>query len=301
MFARFKRFALVVLIPAVVGLGVWAQWTTLSDKFAMLGTSSAESMPAEITTDATDGVRLDARAIVPEIKPAPAPNPRPANGAPEPVQAEAVKASAEPAPVNPAAQVAPAPAGPKVKRLPFTVERRSENGVPPRAQAPAPVASFDFQSAQAVPAPTPPQAKFDAKPEAKPAPKAEAKPEAKPEPKPESKSVVAVEPPSAAKISSDTTATEAAKPQAQKKQATKSDDRQSEDDAPARKTMASKREKAEPATTQSRNGRSAQRERSFDPDDFSPRNARAAFTELRKSRSMADFYDRLEALGWGAR
>jgi len=48
MFATFKRFALVVLVPAVVGLGVWAQWSTLMTKFAMLGTSSAESMPVRV-------------------------------------------------------------------------------------------------------------------------------------------------------------------------------------------------------------------------------------------------------------
>jgi hypothetical protein len=72
MFATFKKFALVVVVPAVVGLGVWAQWTTLTTKFAMLGASpaeSAESIPPEITTD---GVRPDARAADPEIKPAPA-------------------------------------------------------------------------------------------------------------------------------------------------------------------------------------------------------------------------------------
>ena len=83
MFTTFKRIAVVVLVPAVVGLGVWAEWTTLTTKFAMLGTSAAESIesiPADLTTD---GVQPDARATVPEIKPAPAPDRKPENGAAE--------------------------------------------------------------------------------------------------------------------------------------------------------------------------------------------------------------------------
>jgi hypothetical protein len=101
MFTTFKRFAVVVLVPAVVGLGVWAEWTTLTTEFAMLGTSSAEaieSIPADLTTD---GVRPDARAAVPEIKPAPAPDRKPENGAAEQAPSQAAKITAEPAQVDP--------------------------------------------------------------------------------------------------------------------------------------------------------------------------------------------------------
>ena len=294
MFTTFKRFAVVVLVPAVVGLGVWAEWTTLTTKFAMLGTSAAESIesiPADLTTD---GVQPDARATVPEIKPAPAPDRKPENGAAEQAPSQAAKITAEPAQVDPAARTRPAPAAavapaapaaPKVKRLPFAIERRPEDGAAAQARVSAPATKIDVQPAQATAAPQPkpefvkPAAAAEqrsaqktatkeseaAKPQAqdKPTPKSEAKSEVKPEAKSEAKSE--------------------AKP----------------DDRAARKENAAKREKAEQAA-QSRNGRSASRERparSYDPDDVDPRKA---LTELRRSRSVADFYDRLEAL-WGMR
>jgi hypothetical protein len=302
MFATFKRFALVVLVPAVVGLGVWAQWSTLTTKFAMLGTSSAESMPAEI---ATDGVRPDARAADPEIKPAPAPDRRPENGAAEQALPQAEKFNVEPALANPAAQAGPAAAAPKVKRLPFAVEPRPQDGAVTRVQAPAQAMRIDAQPAQASPAPPPaPQAKPEVvRPEV-------VKPEVKPAPAAEQRSVQ--------KATSATKEPEAAKPQAQEKPTPKSEaksevkpvvkseaksEAKSEikaDDRAARKENAAKREKTEQAT-QSRNNRSASRERpsrSSDPDDSDPRRT---LTELRRSRSMADFYDRLEALGLGMR
>ena len=300
MFTTFKRFAVVVLVPGVVGLGVWAEWTTLTTKFAMLGTSSAEaieSIPADLTTD---GVRPDARAAVPEIKAALAPDRKPENGAAEQAPSQAAKITAEPAQVDPAARTRPAPAAaapptvstvsaapaaPKVKRLPFAIERRPEDGAAAQARVSAPATKIDVQPAQATAAPQPkpefvkPAAAAEqrsaqktatkeseaAKPQAqdKPTPKSEAKSEVKPEAKSEAKSE--------------------AKP----------------DDRAARKENAAKREKAEQAA-QSRNGRSASRERpsrSYDPDDVDPRKA---LTELRRSRSVADFYDRLEAL-WGMR
>jgi hypothetical protein len=378
MFTTFKRFAVVVLVPAVVGLGVWAEWTTLTTKFAMLGTSAAESIesiPADLTTD---GVQPDARATVPEIKPAPAPDRKPENGAAEQAPPQAAKITAEPAQVDPAARTRPAPAAavapaapaaPKVKRLPFAIERRPEDGAAAQARVSAPATKIDVQPAQATAAPQPkpefvkpaaaaeqqpaqkiaikeseaakPQAqdkptpKSEAKSEVKPAAAAEqrsaqktatkeseaAKPQAqdKPTPKSEAKSEVKpeVKPAAAAEQrSAQKTATkesEAAKPQAQDKPTPKSEaksevkpeaksEAKSEakpDDRAARKENAAKREKAEQAA-QSRNGRSASRERpsrSYDPDDVDPRKA---LTELRRSRSVADFYDRLEAL-WGMR
>jgi hypothetical protein len=282
MFTTFKRIAVVVLVPTVVGLGVWAEWTTLTTKFAMLGTSAAEaieSIPADLTTD---GVRPDARATVPEIKPAPAPDRKPENGAAEQAPPQTAKSTAEPAKVDPAAQTRPAPAtpgapaAPKVKRLPFAIERRPEDGAAAQARVSAPATKIDVQPAQATPAPQP-------KPEVKPAAAAEQRPAQK----------------------TATKESEAAKPQAQDKPAPKSEvksEAKSEakpDDRAARKENAANREKAEQAA-QSRNGRSASRERpsrSYDPDDVDPRKA---LTELRRSRSVADFYDRLEAL-WGMR
>ena len=338
MFTTFKRFAVVVLVPAVVGLGVWAEWTTLTTKFAMLGTSSAEaieSIPADLTTD---GVQPDARATVPEIKPAPAPDRKPENGAAEQAPPKAAKITAESAQVDPAAQTRPAPAAtaasaaPKVKRLPFAIERRPEDGAAAQVRVSAPATKIDVQPAQATAAP---QAKPEvlkpaaaaeqqrsaqktatkeseaAKPQAqdKPTPKSDS--EAKSEVKPEVKPAAAAEQRSAQKTA--TKESEAAKPQAQDKPTPKSEaksevkpeaksEAKSEakpDDRAARKENAAKREKAEQAA-QSRNGRSASRERpsrSYDPDDVDPRKA---LTELRRSRSVADFYDRLEAL-WGMR
>ena len=304
MFATFKRFALVVVVPAVVGLGVWAQWTTLTTKFAMLGASpaeSAESIPPEITTD---GVRPDARAADPEIKPAPASDRAPENGAVEQARPQAAKITVEPAQVNPAA------AAPKVKRLPFAVERRPDDAAATKPQAPAQTAKIDAQPAPASTVSPAPQAKPEvAKLEvAKPG---VAKPDVI---KPAVKPAPAAEPRSVEKAASATKEPEVPKPQAQEKPTPKSlakSEVKSEvkpeakleakpDDRAARKENAAKREKTEQAT-QSRNGRSASRERpsrSFDPDDLDPRRA---LTELRRSRSVADFYDRLEALGWGGR
>ena len=51
-----------------------------------------------------DGVRPDARAADPEIKPAPAPDRRPENGAAEQALPQAEKFNIEPALANPAAQ-----------------------------------------------------------------------------------------------------------------------------------------------------------------------------------------------------
>jgi colicin import membrane protein len=330
MFTTFKRIAVVVLVPTVVGLGVWAEWTTLTTKFAMLGTSAAEaieSIPADLTTD---GVRPDARATVPEIKPAPAPDRKPENGAAEQAPPQTAKSTAEPAKVDPAAQTRPAPAtpgapaAPKVKRLPFAIERRPEDGAAAQARVSAPATKIDVQPAQATPAPQPkpevkPAAAAEqrpaqktatkeseaAKPQAqdKPTPKSEAKSEVKAEVKSEAKPAAAAEQRSVQKTA--TKESEAAKPQAQDKPAPKSEvksEAKSEakpDDRAARKENAANREKAEQAA-QSRNGRSASRERpsrSYDPDDVDPRKA---LTELRRSRSVADFYDRLEAL-WGMR
>jgi hypothetical protein len=292
MFTTFKRFAVVVLVPAVVGLGVWAEWTTLTTKFAMLGTSAAESIesiPADLTTD---GVQPDARATVPEIKPAPAPDRKPENGAAEQAPPQAAKITAEPAQVDPAARTRPAPAAtaapaapaaPKVKRLPFAIERRPEDGAAAQVRVSAPATKIDVQPAQATAAP-------------------QAKPEVL-------KPVAAAEQQRSAQKTA-TKESEAAKPQAQDKPTPKSEakfevksETKSEakpGDRAARQENAAKREKAEQAA-QSRNGRSASRERpsrSYDPDDVDPRKA---LTELRRSRSVADFYDRLEALGWGMR
>ena len=159
MFTTFKRFAVVVLVPAVVGLGVWAEWTTLTTKFAMLGTSAAESIesiPADLTTD---GVQPDARATVPEIKPAPAPDRKPENGAAEQAPPQAAKITAEPAQVDSAARTRPAPAAtaapaaPKVKRLPFAIERRPEDGAAAQVRVSAPATKIDVQPAQATAAP----------------------------------------------------------------------------------------------------------------------------------------------------
>jgi hypothetical protein len=334
MFTTFKRFAVVVLVPAVVGLGVWAEWTTLTTKFAMLGTSSAEaieSIAAELTTD---GVRPDARAAVPEIKPAPAPDRKPENGAAEQAPSQAAKITAEPAQVDPAARTRPAPAAavapaapaaPKVKRLPFAIERRPEDGAAAQARVSAPATKIDVQPAQATAAPQPkpefvkPAAAAEQQPAQKIAIKESeaAKPQAQDKPTPKSEAKSEVKPAAAAEQrSAQKTATkesEAAKPQAQDKPTPKSEaksevkpeaksEAKSEakpDDRAARKENAAKREKAEQAA-QSRNGRSASRERpsrSYDPDDVDPRKA---LTELRRSRSVADFYDRLEAL-WGMR
>ena len=381
MFATLKKFTLIVLVPAVVGLGVWAEWTTLTIKFAMLGTSAAESIPEEITTD---GVQPYARTADPEIKPVAVPDRKPEIVTVEPVQPQAATINTEPAQTTPAPQTSSVPAGPKVKRLPFAIERRPESGTAAKAQVPAQAIRVDAPPAQESPAPPAPEAKFDAKsavrPEAKPAaksevkaaikpaaagqqpvekvssaikapeatkpqapekptPKSAAKSEAKPEAKLEAKSEVkiAIKPAAAdqqpvEKASSAIKAPEATKPQTQDKpqtqekptpkSAAKSEakleakpeakseakdeakdavkDATKTDDRPARKENAAKREKAE-QTTQSRSGRSEARERSqrsSDPDDFNPRRA---FMELRRSRSMADFYDRLEALGWGGR
>src|SRR4030081_76236 len=156
MFTTFKRFAVIALVPAVVGLGVWAEWTTLTTKFAMLGTSAAESIesiPADLTTD---GVQPDARATVPEIKPAPAPDRKPENGAAEQAPPQAAKITAEPAQVDPAARTRPAPAAtaaPKVKRLPFAIERRPEDGAAAQVRVSAPATKIDVQPAQATAAP----------------------------------------------------------------------------------------------------------------------------------------------------
>ena len=296
MFTTFKRIAVVVLVPAVVGLGVWAEWTTLTTKFAMLGTSAAESIesiPADLTTD---GVQPDARATVPEIKPAPAPDRKPENGAAEQAPPQAAKITAEPAQVDPAARTRPAPAAtaapaapaaPKVKRLPFAIERRPEDGAAAQVRVSAPATKIDVQPAQATAAP-------QAKPEVvKPAAAAEQQRSAQ---KTATKESEAAKPQAQEKPTPKLEAKSEVKPEA--KSETKSEAKP--DDRAARQENAAKREKAEQAA-QSRNGRSASRERpsrSYDPDDVDPRKA---LTEIRRSRSVADFYDRLEALGWGMR
>jgi hypothetical protein len=274
----------------VVGLGVWAEWTTLTTKFAMLGTSAAESIesiPADLTTD---GVQPDARATVPEIKPAPAPDRKPENGAAEQAPPQAAKITAEPAQVDPAARTRPAPAAtaaPKVKRLPFAIERRPEDGAAAQVRVSAPATKIDVQPAQATAAP-------QAKPEVvKPAAAAEQQRSAQ---KTATKESEAAKPQAQDKPTPKLEAKSEVKPEA--KSETKSEAKP--DDRAARQENAAKREKAEQAA-QSRNGRSASRERpsrSYDPDDVDPRKA---LTELRRSRSVADFYDRLEALGWGMR
>jgi hypothetical protein len=305
MFARFKKFTLVVLVPAVVGLGVWAQWTTLATKFAMLGTSAVESIPEEI---ATDGVRPYARTADPE--PAPVPDWKPEIVTVEPVQPPAATINTEPAKANPAEQASPIPAGPKVKRLPFAIERRPENGAAAKPQAPAQAMRIDAPPVQESPVLSAPEPKSEVKPAIKAAPAAEpqsvekassaikapetTKPQGqeKPTPKSAAKSEAKSEVKAEVKPEIKPEAKDGTKDEA--KDATKTDDR------PVRKENTAKREKAEQAT-QSRTGRSASRERSqrsSDPDDFNPRRA---LTELRRSRSVADFYDRLEALGWSMR
>ena len=49
MFRMIKRLAFVVLVPTVVGLGAWSQWTTFTINGEVVGTSIAGPIPADVT------------------------------------------------------------------------------------------------------------------------------------------------------------------------------------------------------------------------------------------------------------
>jgi len=118
MFTIFKKLAFVVLVPAVVGLGAWAQWTAFTDA-TVVGASTADSSPADIIHN---GAQPDASAADPKIKPAPVVDRGARDGAPEQAQPEGAKINPQPAHASaapPAAQVKPAstaerPSGEKV-------------------------------------------------------------------------------------------------------------------------------------------------------------------------------------------
>jgi hypothetical protein len=270
MFTIIKRLAFVVLVPAVVGLGAWAQWTTFTTNAAVVGTSPADPSLADVTPD---GEQPHANAADPKIKPAPVADRRPREGADEQAQPQAANINAEPA------QASAAPPILKVKRLPFALERRSEDGVAAQAQAPAQAAKIDTESAQARAAP----------------------------PAPEVKPASASDRPSGEKVSGETrkAAEQQQDDRSAREQGREREVRRTQNKDNARKANVAKREKADQAM-QNRTGRSAlalrdHPPRLLGPDDIDLRRAQGVIAELRKSRSIEDLAARLDALGRGMR
>jgi hypothetical protein len=71
MFTTFKRLAFAVSVPAVLALGGWAQWTTLTTDVATAGISTAAVARVDIVRETE---QLNAGAADPRINPAPSPD-----------------------------------------------------------------------------------------------------------------------------------------------------------------------------------------------------------------------------------
>jgi hypothetical protein len=105
MFTILKRLTFVVMVPAVVGLGAWAQWTAFT---AVVDASTADPSPADITHN---GAQPYPNVADPKIKPARVVDRGARDSAHEQAQPEAEKINPEPAHASaapPAPQVKPA-------------------------------------------------------------------------------------------------------------------------------------------------------------------------------------------------
>jgi hypothetical protein len=296
MLTTIKKLSFAVLVPAVVGVGAWAQWTTLTTDAAAIGTSTADLAPADVTPN---GEQPYANAIDPKIKPSPV------EGAAEQAKPQVAKINME------SADARPSPPVIKVKRLPFVVERRSEDGASARAQAPAQAAKINTESADASPSPPAPkvqnlpsvverrsedgmaaQAQAPARTARINAESADARPS---HPASQLKPASAAERPAREKAPLETSEGEAAEQRPKqngrsaREQRRIGEVRQTKSESSTHKAKVAKREQAD------------YHPRRLGREDIDLRGVRAVITELRKSRSVEDLVARLDALGRGGR
>jgi len=244
MFTTIKRLSFVILVPAVVGAGHGRNGRRSRP------TLQWSKHPMPTCRQPTSREQSYANAPAAKIKPAPV------QGAAE----QTGKSNTESADATPSA---PAP---KVKRLPFVIERRSEDRLPAPAQA---AAEAVRESADARPSP----------------------------PVPQVEPISAAERPPGEKVARGTSEAEAAEQRPRKEsdrsareQRRTGDVRQARNEANTRNTKVARREQADRSPP-----------RRLGQEDIDLRGVRAAITELRKSRSVEDLVARLDALGRGAR
>jgi hypothetical protein len=298
MLTAIKRLSFVVLVPAVVGVGAWAEWTTFTTDAASVGTSAADLAPADVTHN---GEKRYANVADPKTERSPsasaADETRPQGGK---ITIESAEAKSPPTAI-------------KVKRLPFVIERRSEDGVTAQSQAPAPAVKTNTETSDARPSPLAPnvqnpgvvERRTDDWMAAQPqdpartarinAESADARPA---RPAPQLKPGSAAERPAGEKTTRETSG-EAAD------QRPKQLDRSARDQRRIGEVRQAKEVRQTKSESSTQKAKVAKREQvDFHPrrlgrEDIDLRGVRAAIIELRKSRSFEDLMARLDALGGG--
>jgi hypothetical protein len=304
MLTAIKRLSFVVLVPAVVGVGAWAEWTTFTTDAAAVGTSTADLAPADVTPK---GEKLYANVANRKLERSPlasaADEARPQE---EKIKIESAEGNSSPPAI-------------KVKRLPFVIERRSEDGMAAQSQAPAPAVKTNTETSDARPAPLAPTVESpgvverrvedgmaaQAQPPARTARINAESADVRPSrPAPQPKLGSAADRPAGEKTTREASS-EAADQRPKQLDRPARDQRRIGEVRQAKEVRQVKEVRQAKSESSTQKAKVAKREQAdFHPrrlgrEDIDLRGVRAAIIGLRKSRSFDDLIARLDALGGG--